>query len=144
MQIQRIQTVYIFLALVAMSIFLAMPYGSLVAVGETTVEYHRLTVTGEWSVMIPAGVSALLLLADIFFYRNLSLQRRVLKISLLLTLAVIVTVCFALYRQGAAEGIAAHVSAWDILLLISILFEILGIRGINHDIKLLNSYNRLR
>lgn len=144
MQIQRIQTVYIFLALVAMAIFMIVPYGVVVAVGDTTVEYQRLLVMGEWGVMIPVSAIIILLLADIFFYRNLPLQRMVLTISLMLTLAVIGTVCFALYKQGSAEGIDAHFSVWDILLPIAVLFEILGVNGINHDIKLLNSYNRLR
>ena len=43
-----------------------------------------------------------------------------------------------------AEGIEANFSVWDILLPIAALLEILGVKGINHDIKLLNSYNRLR
>lgn len=67
-----------------------------------------------------------------------------LVISLMLTLAVIATVCFTLFKEARAEGIDAHFTVWDILLPIVALLEILGVKGINNDIKLLNSYNRLR
>ena len=123
---------------------MVVPYGIVESIGDTTVEYQRLLVMGEWGVMIPVAAIIVLLLVDIFFYRNLPLQRMVLTISLMLTLAVIGTVCFALYKQGAAEEINAHFSVWDILLPVAVFFEIMGVKGINHDIKLLNSYNRLR
>ena len=37
-----------------------------------------------------------------------------------------------------------HFSVWDILLPVAVIFEILGLGGISKDVKLLNSYNRLR
>lgn len=144
MQIQRIQTVYIFLSIVVMAIFMAVPYGEVVAISETPVVSQPLYVMAEYGVLIPVAAIIILLLVDIFFYRNLQLQRTVLTISLMLTLAVIATICFALYKEGNAEGIDAHFSVWDILLPIAVVLEILGVKGINHDIKLLNSYNRLR
>ena len=144
MQIQRIQTVYIFLALVAMAIFMIVPYGEVVAINQTPVAAEPLNVMSEWGILIPVAAIIILLLVDIFFYRNLPLQRSVLIIALMLTLAVIATVCFALFKQGGAENIDAHFSVWDILLPVAAFFEILGVKGINHDIKLLNSYNRLR
>lgn len=144
MQIQRIQTIYIFLSLVAMVIFMIVPYGQVVAVGPETVTAEMLETMTEWGLIIPVAAIIILLLVDIFFYRNLRLQRQVLVVSLMLTLAVVATVCFALFKQGEAEGIDAHFTWWDLLLAASVIFEILGVKGINNDIKLLNSYNRLR
>lgn len=144
MQIQRIQTVYIFLAIVAMAIFMVMPYGEVVALGSTPVVSQPLYTMAEYGILIPVAAIIILLLVDMFMYRNLPLQRTVLVISLMITLAVIATVCFALFKEARADGMDAHFSLWDILLPVAALFEILGIKGIMKDIKLLNSYNRLR
>lgn len=144
MQIQRIQTVYIFLSIVAMAIFMIVPYGEVMAVDTVPVQATPLYVMAEYGILIPVCAIIILLLADIFLYRNIQLQRTVLVISLMLTLAVIATVCFALFKEGNAEGIDAHFSVWDIVLPLAAFFEILGVKGVNHDIKLLNSYNRLR
>lgn len=144
MQIQRIQTVYIFLAIVAMAIFMVVPYGEVVALGSTPVVSQPLYTMAEYGILIPVAAIIILLLVDMFMYRNMPLQRTVLVISLMITLAVIATVCFALFKEARADGMDAHFSVWDILLPVAAFFEILGIKGIMKDIKLLNSYNRLR
>lgn len=144
MQIQRIQTVYIFLAIVAMAIFMVVPYGEVVALGSTPVVSQPLYTMAEYGILIPVAAIIILLLVDMFMYRNMPLQRTVLVICLMITLAVIATVCFALFKEARADGMDAHFSVWDILLPVAAFFEILGIKGIMKDIKLLNSYNRLR
>ena len=144
MQIQRIQTVYIFLAIVAMAIFMVVPYGEVVALGQTPVAAEQLYTMAEYGILIPVATVIILLLVDMFLFRNMPLQRTVLVISFMITLAVIATVCFTLFKEARTEGMDAHFSVWDILLAAAALFELLGIRGIMKDIKLLNSYNRLR
>lgn len=144
MQIQRIQTVYIFLALVAMAIFIIVPYGEVDFIANEPVVTEKLYTMFEYGILIPAAATVILLILDIFLYRNLPLQRTVLTISLLLTLCCIAVVCFIFFKQARAEGLDAHFSVWDILLPLAVVFEILGLGGIVRDIKLLNSYNRLR
>ena len=144
MQIQRIQTVYIFLAMVAMAIFLIVPYGEVVNVGSEPVVGEKLYTMYEYGLLIPAAATVILLIVNIFLYRNMSLQKSVLTISLLLTLCCIAVVCFTLFKQAGAEGVDATFSVWDILLPIAVVLEILGLAAIKRDIKLLNSYNRLR
>lgn len=144
MQIQRIQTVYIFLAMIAMAIFLVVPYGEVLSVGANAVSGEKLYTMYEYGLLIPAAAVVLLLIIDIFFYRNMPLQRSVLVISLLLTLCCIAVVCFTLFKQAGSEGVEATFSVWDILLPIAVILEILALGAIKRDIKLLNSYNRLR
>ncbi|MDE5989418.1 MAG: DUF4293 domain-containing protein [Duncaniella sp.] len=144
MQIQRIQTVYIFLAMVAMMIFVIVPYGEVDYLSGQTAVTEKLYTMYEYGLLIPAAATVILLIVDIFLFRNLSLQRRVLTISLLLTLCCIAVVCFILFKQAGAEGMDAHFAVWDILLPVAVILEILGLGGIAKDIKLLNSYNRLR
>ena len=144
MQIQRIQTVYIFLSIVAMAIFMVMPYGEIVALHQTPVVSEPLYTFAEYGILIPVAAVIILLLIDMFLYHNPALQRTVLIISLMITLAVIATVCFGLFKEARAEGMDAHFSLWDILLPVAALFEILGIKGIMKDINTLKSYDRLR
>lgn len=144
MQIQRIQSVYIFLAIVAMAIFLVVPYGQVEILSDNTVTYDRLYTWAEYGILIPTAAVVIMLLVDLFLFRNLPLQRTVLVVSLMITLATVATVCFTLLGVTRNEGLDAHFSVWDILPVGAALFEILGIKGIMHDIKLLNSYNRLR
>jgi len=144
MQIQRIQTVYIFLSIVAMAIFMVMPYGEIVALNQTPVVSEPLYTIAEYGILIPVAAVIILLLIDMFLYHNPALQRTVLIISLMITLAVMATVCFGLFKEARAEGMDAHFSVWDILLPVAALFEILGIKGIMKDINTLKSYDRLR
>ena len=116
MQIQRIQTVYIFLAIVAMAIFMVVPYGEVVALGQTPVAAEQLYTMAEYGILIPVATVIILLLVDMFLFRNMPLQRTVLVISFMITLAVIATVCFTLFKEARAEGMDAHFSVWDILL----------------------------
>ncbi len=144
MQIQRIQTVYIFLAMVAMAVFLIVPYGEVHFLNAEPAVSEKLYTMYEYGLLIPVAATVILLIVDIFFYRNLSLQRTVLTISLLLTLCCIAVVCFILFKQAGAEGMDADFAVWDILLPLAVIFELLGLSGIKKDIRLLNSYNRLR
>lgn len=144
MQIQRIQTVYIFFAMVAMAVFMIMPYGEVTDIASQPVVNEKLYTMTEYGLLIPVAATVLLLIIDIFLYRNMSLQKSVLTISLLLTLCSIAVVCFILFKQARAEEMDAIFSVWDILLPIAMVLEILGLGAIKHDIKILNSYNRLR
>lgn len=144
MQIQRIQSLYIFLAIVAMAIFIIVPYGKAIDMTSGAPVEEMLYTMTEWGVLIPSGAVVILLLAGLFLFRNLSLQRTVVMITLMLTLSTIAVVCFALFKMADAEGLDASFTFWDILLPVAALLEILAISGINHDIKLLKSYDRLR
>lgn len=142
MQIQRIQSVYIFLAIIAMAIFIIVPYGTVVQLEAGITE--TLETMTEYGVLIPTCAVVILLLTGLFLYRNLALQRTVILVSLMLTLAIVAVVCFALYKQASAEGIDAHFTIWDLLLPVSVILEIMAVSGINHDIRLLRSYDHLR
>lgn len=146
MQIQRIQTVYILLAVIAMVVYIFVPYASAGIIAESGEQVElSLKPAGDYGVLILTVATAVLLLADIFLYNSLALQRRVLKISVLLTVAVAAAVGVSVSMWSAETGVInVGIGAWNILLPVAILLEALAIRGIRHDIKLLNSYNRLR
>lgn len=142
MQIQRIQSLYILLAILAMAVFIIVPYGEVVSLADGVTS--PLYTMFEYGVVIPSACVLVLLMADLFMYANPKQQRKVLWITMMLTLATAATVCFAVYMQAGAEGLDAHLSWWDLLLVAAVVLEGLAVKGITHDIKLLNSYNRLR
>lgn len=71
MQIQRIQSVYIFLAIVAMAIFIIVPYGEVIYQTQEPVVTEPLYTMAEYGVLIPAAAIVILLLIDLFLYRNI-------------------------------------------------------------------------
>ena len=135
MQIQRIQTLYIFLAVVAMAIFIIVPYGEVDFISNQPVVTEKLYTMTEYGILTPAAAALLLMIVDIFMYSNIGLQKTVLTIAMLLTLCCIAVVCFTLFKQAEAEGMEARFTVWDILMAIS---------AINKDIKRLKSYDRIR
>ena len=82
MQIQRIQTVYIFLSIIAMAVFLIVPYGEIEILSQSPVVTEPLYTMAEYGILIPVCAIIILLLIDMFLYRNLPLQRTVLVVSL--------------------------------------------------------------
>lgn len=146
MQIQRLQSLYIFLAFVALAIFMIVPFGEVVRLADDpTLSVHDILYTIENpGIYVPVGAILLLLMVAIFFYRNLKAQCNMVVFTLVLTIALIAVICWALYKEAGAEGVDAHFSVWDILPVIAMILEIMAIGAIKHDIRLLNSYNRLR
>ncbi|MBO5456339.1 MAG: DUF4293 family protein [Muribaculaceae bacterium] len=144
MQIQRIQTLYIFLAVVAMAIFIIVPYGEVDFISNQPVVTEKLYTMTEYGILIPAAAALLLMIVDIFMYSNIGLQKTVLTIAMLLTLCCIAVVCFTLFKQAEAEGMEARFTVWDILLPIAAILQIMAISAINKDIKRLKSYDRIR
>lgn len=138
MQIQRIQTLWLIIAFGCILAFILLPFGALASPadgGIADVEFHSWDFVG---LIIPAALAALLDVISIFCYRNLSLQRRVTYISLMM---LIVSTCITLYILCAGD------TRWQFavaFLPAAALFDVLALSGISHDSKLLKSYDRIR
>ena len=62
MQIQRIQTLYIFLSIIAMAIFVVVPYGEVIDLTADPQVSTSLYTMSEYGILIPAGAVIILLL----------------------------------------------------------------------------------
>lgn len=144
MQLQRIQSVYIFLAIVALAVFMIVPYGETVFIAAQPNVHAPLYTISTPGILVPVGAVILLLLVALFMFQKPNAQCGMMVFNLILTLSTIAIVCWALFKEAGAEGMEAHFSWWDILLPVTVILEILAIRGIKHDIKLLRSYDRIR
>lgn len=145
MQIQRIQSVYIFLAIVMLAIFVVVPFGEVVSLaGQAMATPEPLYVMENPGILIPAGAIILLLLVALFMYRNIKAQQGMMVFILFLTFSLMLVVCWTLYKESTAEGLDAHFSWWDILLPVAFILELLALKGIKSDAALIRSLDRLR
>lgn len=139
MQIQRIQTLYLVIAAIFTCVFCFFPYATVsVSEGETTaVLVYETPVLLIFNLMI-----SILLIIDIFLYRNLKLQINIATLNIWLIVGSIITTLLYIY-VGQADAMPAF-NGGAILLLFALGFAIAARCGMNRDRKLLQSADRLR
>ncbi|MBQ0049866.1 MAG: DUF4293 domain-containing protein [Bacteroidales bacterium] len=159
--IQRIQTVYLLLAVVCVVLGMMNPVGIFRASDSTPLAdlYNLwLSVESDGQVMhkvLPwAGLFALLALTasllaiGIFLYKRLALQMRLVNFSMLILIGYyLVLVGFVLYfnhKQGLALFSGLRPTVWAGMPLIGLILSYLAFRGILKDHLLIKSLNHLR
>ena len=152
--IQRIQSLFLLLALICMSIFYFVPFGSLEMQTETGITDVPMGLYGvdlgeehfsTLPLLILLSVVVLILLLTIFMYRHRILQIRICIFNLILTLGCSGLAFFFLYQ--ASEKFAAnnyHTSVLIVLPIVAAVFIGLAIRGIAKDEALIRSIDRIR
>lgn len=139
MQIQRLQTLYLFIALIFTVAFCFTPFATF---SDTYGETFRAFVSESIILLILSITLAALILIDIFLYRNLKLQINTLKIIMALTAGTIVTtVIYVIVGNGDIVSVA---KGGTILLVLAELFSVLAFKRIKYDRNLLASVERLR
>lgn len=159
MVIQRIQTIYLLLAAIAIALYSLMPIAEIsiglqsvtlrlsgaqyaAGIANPVVEVESLQgYAGLWGLFAVAALTALLALIAIFKYKNLKLQRRLCGVCGVLTAALAVSVVAYVINLKADS---CTVSASNLLLLAEIVLLWLANQGIRHDQRLLSSYDRIR
>ncbi|MEO5684961.1 MAG: DUF4293 domain-containing protein [Chitinophagaceae bacterium] len=139
--IQRIQSIWLFLAAVAAFFTLKFSFfsGNMLGPDAVTKTFTYLTATSKLGILIctiAVGVAALI---SVFLYKNRKLQIRVTLAAMLLSLLTILL--YYNETRHFAEG------NYDLTALIALsipLFFILALRGIYKDQKLVKSLDRLR
>ena len=156
--IQRIQTIYLFLAAILMAMTLLMPLATFVYDGHESVlsAFGITAATGNYTAPIFYCLTALLILPTllpvviIFLYKKRLLQIRlcVSEIILLLgSLAFIGVFCWRFYDRIAslANTEVLFSLGWAAFMpIIAIILVILAIRGIAKDEALVRSLDRIR
>jgi hypothetical protein len=134
--IQRIQTLWLLLAVTAAILSLQLPFYGGIS-GQST--YTPLTGLSNFIILILTVAVALTGLITVFLYKNRKLQLQLSLLGLLLQLIVIVL--YFLETKKFTEGNFALTSI--LTFLIPVLF-ILAWMGIRKDEKLIRSMDRLR
>lgn len=149
MVIQRIQSVYLLIAAILMAVFAFFPaltfelggrefvYGALEAgkVGVTHIDPLMLTLI----ILI-----VFLTLVDIFLFKNLQRQMTVCFVTIIIGLAMLVSIGVQAFLVGGREGITLQWQ-WHLLLpVLSIIFLMMAHKAMSNDKRKLRDADRLR
>ena len=149
MVIQRIQSVYLLIAVILMAVFAFFPALSF-TLGDNTVLYGALE-TGRAGhlhinllLLTLTVLIALLALIDIFQYKNLQRQMTVCFVDIIIGLALIVAIGIQAFVIGNRDGWTVSWQ-WALCLpVLSIIFLMLAHKAMSHDKKMLRDADRLR
>ena len=149
MVIQRIQSVYLLIAVILMAVFAFFPaltfelggrefvYGALEAgkVGVTHIDPLMLMLI----VLI-----CFLAIIDIFLFKNLQRQMTVCFVDIIIGLAMLVAIGIQAYLVGTRDGVTMTWQWYLLLPVLSIIFLMLAHKSMSRDKKLLRDSDRLR
>jgi amino acid transporter len=129
--IQRVQTVYLFLVLGLMIVVLFVPVAS--------------NISFYWLFQLDAVATAILATGAIFFYKRRDLQIRLGNIILVLLLLAYVIV-FVFNKDFFLDFsiLKQNLRFTFFFPLLAVLFDLLAIKGVRKDEKLVRSADRLR
>lgn len=159
--IQRIQSVYLFIAFVAALLLFFFPMASFLS----EMEYFKFYIYGlesmvpgtsdmyvinQWYTVPLIGLAVALgfiTLVAVFLYKNRLLQMRLIKINIFLNI-ILIGLFFLLYMPVVEDAVGVAPEYGNelgiYLPLISLIFLILGHRAIKKDEKLVRSADRIR
>ena len=136
--IQRIQSIYLLLAAVAIVVF------NFVALGIDETPEPDVVVFGKniLPIFIPSLVIGVISLLSIFLYSNRKLQMNVTKLNLFLVFVLIGLSVYFLFvdKSGAVESPGMGL----VLPIFTFLFSFIALKKIGADEKLVRSIDRLR
>lgn len=135
--IQRIQTIWMLLAAIAVFLTLQFPfYSGTLALDNS---FHQLIASDNFIILILTSALGTGIIINIFLYKNRKLQMRIIIIAILLEGLIIF-----LYTQQLSKYSSGNFALWSALHLIIILFIIFAAGGIYKDNKIIKESNRLR
>jgi glucan phosphoethanolaminetransferase (alkaline phosphatase superfamily) len=149
--IQRIQTIWLFLAALISALLLLDWYTGYVFHADVaagfTVSVQHLKVSAHFPSLILAVIMVLLPLIAIFLYKDRKRQKMLVWISLLAAVAFIGVNLMRIenFKNDTAPlPVNGSYDAGSVLPVVVVVFLILAMRGINKDEKLIKSLDRLR
>lgn len=156
MVIQRLQSLLLLVASVLMACFAVCPIGQIetpdAAFSFTTMGFAVQGVTGNgiseggfhtWYLFALSLTSMLLLLIDIFLFRNLSLQKKVCILGIVMTAATLVTAC-GLGYNGVDGGVVSWSVTALLLPVIAVILAVMAYCRIRGDQNKLKAVDRIR
>lgn len=145
MVIQRWQSVWLLIASICVAIFCFLPMACLSFDGEAPDGNSAtfISPSDNTVVFIVGIVVTLLLLINIFSFKDTRRQKRMTIISIILIAVLACCSCMMVYTSQTEGGRIEWLGS-ILLLLGAVIFSLLAYRGIRHDEKLLRAADRLR
>lgn len=149
MVIQRIQSVYLLIAVILMAVFAFFPALSFELGGREFVygalETGKVGVTHIDPLMLMLIVLiSLLAFIDIFLYKNLQRQMTVCFVDIILGLAMMVAIGIQAFVVGGRDGVTLTWQWYLALPVLAIIFLMLAHKAMSSDKKKLRDADRLR
>lgn len=135
--IQRIQTIYLFLAALAAVAFLFIPFGSVVQQGNTIL--LKASMDPIFDVIV--GVVITIAIIAIFLFKNRKNQALLVLLNIILTIGFVAFEAFGAYKYQKEDF---HFSVGFILPVFVLIFNFLAYKSIKADDALVKSMDRLR
>ena len=149
MVIQRIQSVYLLIAVILMAIFAFFPVLTF-EVGSKSFVYGALE-TGKVGMthidplmLVLVLLVALLALIDIFLYKNLQRQMTVCFVDIIIALSMLVAIGIQTYILSTHEILNLRLQWYLLLPVFAIIFLMLAHKAMSRDKKALRDSDRLR
>ena len=155
--IQRIQSVYLFLAILAMAAMLLFPIAAfnletpdfyvLEAFGLKNSLGETVPVAANWSVVLLVVITILVLLLALLQYKDRKKQLKTLRFSYLILAGTLVGLFFLIKQNIAAVNLTELDLQYGpayFMPIVAILLVFLAQRGIRKDEELVKSLDRLR
>lgn len=149
--IQRIQTIYLLLVVVLLTISLCLPIGYFAPVADLAEESSFVAIGvniggkfySTWGLFVILLLSAIIAFSTIFLYKKRVLQIRISIFNSLLILGYYIS--FVIFYFSLKDDTLVFRVSWATCLpLITIILNILAIRAIGRDEVLVKAADRLR
>ncbi len=135
--IQRVQTIWMILAAIAIFLTLKLPFYSGTLLTDNS--FDSLIATDNFILMVLTCALGSALVINIFLFKHRTLQFRICIIAILTELLLL----FLYYRQTQLYS-NGSLDLWAIFHVVTIIALIFAARGIYKDEKLIKDSNRLR
>lgn len=153
--IQRIQTVFLLLAIILLSFLFFTPFASFII--QPQMEKFLLDITGlvsegqnpecvfsPWALIILSGLTMLITLVSIFMFRKRMLQIRLCIINIVLLVGLQGLLFYIAVSVGKQLSASPDYGFVFIFPIVTAILHFLAIRAIAKDEALIRSLNRLR
>ena len=149
MVIQRIQSVYLLIAVILMIVFAFFPALSF-DLADKTVLYGAIETGRAGNMHInPLLITLIILISfltiiDIFLFKNLQRQMTVCFVDIIIGISMLIAICIQAFVVGNREGWTVSWQWYLALPILSIIFLMLAHKAMSRDKKTLRDADRLR
>lgn len=137
--IQRIQSMWLFLAAIFAAFTYKLPFYSGLKKVKDVVQPVKLHASYDFVIMILTGFIIILSLVTLFSYKDRKTQLPLAIVNLILSFVLIV-----LYFLQIQKFESGTISLWSLFAIAIPIFLFLAARGIWHDQKIIKSLDRIR
>jgi hypothetical protein len=142
--IQRVQTIWLLLATIAVFLTLQFSFYSGTLIPDNNLHlaansFHKFVAKDNFLLMVLTSALGTALLINIFLFKNRNAQLKICIIGIIVECAILF-----LYTRELRQYSEGGLDIWAIFHLVTLIALILAARGIYKDNKLIRDSNRLR